>query len=78
MASLEVLQFIGLVTGQQRIGGTGVQIHHCYPGSMEVVDKQECVPECEYSALTASAQDLSGNCQSANSMTVSRARPVSS
>ncbi len=28
-----------------------------------MVDKQECAPECEYSALTASAQDLSGNCQ---------------
>jgi molybdopterin-synthase adenylyltransferase len=63
VASLEVLQFIGLVTGQSRIGGIGAQIYHCYPGSIEVIDKQECSPECEYSALTALAQDLSGNCQ---------------
>lgn len=66
VASLEVLQFIGLVTGQPRIGGTGAQIYHCYPGVTEVIEKQKCVSECEYSALTASAQDLSGNCQLTN------------
>jgi hypothetical protein len=69
VASLEVLQFIGLVTGQQRIGGIGAQIYHCYPGNIEVIDKRECVPACEYAALTASAQDLSGNCQHADPMT---------
>jgi len=63
VASLEVLQFIGLVTGQPRIGGIGAQTYHCYPGTIEVADKQECSALCEYSALTASAQDLSGNCQ---------------
>jgi molybdopterin-synthase adenylyltransferase len=78
VASLEVLQFIGLVTGQSRIGGTGPQIYHCYPGSMEVIDKQDCAPECEYSALTASAQDLSGNCQPANSRSMPRTCPASS
>ena len=62
VASLEVLQFIGVVTGQLRIGGIGAQIYHCYPGNIEMLDKQECAPACEYSALTASAQDLSGNC----------------
>ncbi len=61
VASLEVLQFIGLVTGQSRIGGIGGQIYHCYPGSTELIDKQECLQECEYEALTASTQDLSGN-----------------
>jgi hypothetical protein len=78
VASLEVLQFIGLVTGQPRIGGTGPQIYHCYPGSIEVVDKRECAPECEYAALTASAQDLSGNCQPANLINVPRACIASS
>lgn len=71
VASLEVLQFIGLATGQPRIGGTGAQIYHCYPGVTELIEKQECVSECEYSALTASAQDLSGNCQLAASVIAS-------
>ena len=61
VASFEVLQFIGLVTGQSRIGGLGAQIYHCYPGNMEVLDMQKCGQDCEYTALTASAQDLSGN-----------------
>jgi hypothetical protein len=61
VASLEALQFIGLVTGQLRIGGIGAQIYHCYPGSIELIDKQACAQECEYAALAASAQDLSGN-----------------
>ncbi len=78
VASLEVLQFIGIVTGQPRIGGIGAQIYHCYPGTIEVIDKQECASACEYSALTASAQDLSGNCQHANSMTSPFAYPASS
>lgn len=65
VASLEMLQFIGLVTGQQRIGGTGAQIYHCYPGNIEVSNEQGCSPSCEYAELTASAQDLSGNCKPA-------------
>lgn len=63
VASLEMLQFIGLVTGQSRIGGIGAQIYHCYPGSTELIDRQACMQGCEYEALTASAQDLSGNFQ---------------
>ncbi len=61
VASLEVLQFIGLVTNQARIGGVEAQIYHCYPGSTEFIDKQACAQGCEYAALTASAQELSGN-----------------
>ena len=61
VASLEMLQIIGLVTGQSRIGGIGAQIYHCYPGSTEIMGEKECAQECEYVALTASAQDLSGN-----------------
>ncbi len=78
VAAHEVLQFIGVVTGQSRIGGTGAQIYHCYPGNMEVVDSQDCVQGCEYTALTGSAQDLSGNCKLANSTTVPNACTASS
>lgn len=61
VAAHEILQFIGLVTGQSRIGGVGAQAYHCYPGTMEIVPTHECVQGCEYALLTASAQDLSGN-----------------
>jgi molybdopterin-synthase adenylyltransferase len=63
VASLEVLQFIGLVTNQIRIGRSGAQIYHCYPGITEVLVQCACDLECEYMTLTASAQDLSSNCQ---------------
>lgn len=58
VAAHEVLQFLGLVTGQQRIGGIGAQVYHCYPGCMEVIAEQSCSPGCEYATLTASAADL--------------------
>lgn len=61
VASHEVLQFIGLVTGDQRIGGVGPQFYHCYPGIMEVSHDTCCSNDCEYAALTASACDLSPN-----------------
>jgi len=61
VAAHEVLQFIGLVTGQPRVGGTGAQTYHAYPGCMEVVAHEECLADCEYAALLASAADLSPN-----------------
>jgi hypothetical protein len=61
VAAHEVLQFIGLVTGDQKIGGQGPQTYHCYPGIMEVSDIKECKHDCEYSKLTATATDLTGN-----------------
>lgn len=61
VAAHEVLQFIGLVTGEQRIGGKSAQMYHCYPGVMEQVKESNCSTECLYSQLTASACDLSGN-----------------
>lgn len=64
VAAHEVLQFIGLVTGQPRIGGVGAQMYHCYPGQMEVLPGGSCGPDCEYAELIASAADLSGNCVS--------------
>jgi hypothetical protein len=60
VAAHEVLQFVGLVTGQRRVGGAGAQVYHCYPGTMEV-HEGVCRPECAYSALLAAAADLRGN-----------------
>jgi hypothetical protein len=48
---------VGLVTGLERVGGIGPQMYHAYPGCMEVREAV-CEDECEYQALTASAQDL--------------------
>ncbi|OFW79946.1 MAG: hypothetical protein A2201_01380 [Alicyclobacillus sp. RIFOXYA1_FULL_53_8] len=61
VAAHEILQFVGLVTGDQRIGGVGPQFYHCYPGIMDVSLDTRCSNDCEYTALTASAQDLSPN-----------------
>lgn len=62
VAAHEVLQLVGLVTGEVGVGGIGAQTYHCYPGKMEVVPVGTCAPGCEYAALTASAADLGGNC----------------
>lgn len=66
VAAHEVLQLVGLVTGEDRVGGIGAQTYHCYPGTMEVLPSGACVPGCQYAALTASAADLSGNCNEAS------------
>jgi len=58
VAAHEVLQFVGLVTGVQRIGGTHPQFYHCYPGEMVALHQDSCVPECEYKAITSSASQL--------------------
>lgn len=62
VAAHEVLQMIGLITGDPRIGGEGPQTYHAYPGMMEVALGALCHPECEYAELTATATDLSGHC----------------
>lgn len=64
VAAHEVLQFVGLLTGLQKIGGTGPQMYHCYPGEMEVLRVERCNEGCQYQALTASACDLTGNYKS--------------
>lgn len=64
VAAHEVLQFVGLLTGLEKIGGTGPQMYHCYPGTMEVLKVDRCHHGCQYRALTASACDLTGNCRS--------------
>jgi hypothetical protein len=61
VASHEVLQFVGCVTGIERIGGVGPQTYHCYPGTMEVRRRSNCEPECDYCRLTAGGANLSGN-----------------
>ncbi len=61
VAAHEVLQFVGLVTGQRRVGGAGAQRYRCSPGTMEVHEGGVCRPDCGYAALLASAADLRGN-----------------
>ena len=62
VAAHEVLQLVGLVTGEERLGGVGAQTYHCYPGRMEVASGGSCTEACGYAGLMASAADLSGNC----------------
>lgn len=61
VASHEVLQLVGLITGHQRIGGTGPQSYHTYPGVMELLAVRSCDPDCAFAELTASAADQSPN-----------------
>jgi len=51
---------VGLITGEERIGGVGPQMYHCYPGEMRADRTQPCLPKCEYAALTATAPLLEG------------------
>lgn len=55
VAAHEVLQLVGLVAGNARIGGTGPQTYHAYPGVMEVSAVTHCQDDCDVSGLTASA-----------------------
>jgi hypothetical protein len=57
VAAHRVLQMVGVVTGLERVGRIGPQMYHAYPGCMEVREGG-CEDECEYRAVTASAQDL--------------------
>ena len=61
VAAYEVLQLVGLVTGLTRIGGVGPQSYDCYPGTMKVQKDAICDDDCEFTALTATAVDLSPN-----------------
>jgi hypothetical protein len=55
VASHEILQLVGLVTGNPRIGGTGPQMYHAYPGVMEVGEVGLCEDGCDIAPLTGSA-----------------------
>lgn len=59
-AAHEVLQFLGVVTGIQRLGGNGPQFYHCYPGEMEVLSLEECQRECELPTLIGKAVEPLG------------------
>jgi hypothetical protein len=60
VAAHEVLQLVGLLTGFERISGTGPQHYQGYPGVMEV-SSFVCEAACDYRALAASAADMHGN-----------------
>ena len=64
VASHEVLQLIGLLTGMPRIGGIGAQTYQAYPGEMTVT-QNACRQDCEFAALTAAVADLSPNLRTA-------------
>ena len=64
VAAHEVLQLVGLVTGQSRIGGAGAQTYDAFPGAMKVERERICGEDCEFAELTATVADLSRNLQS--------------
>jgi hypothetical protein len=53
VASHEVLQLVGLVTGKARIGGIGPQHYHAYPGRMDVEPLKACSGDCDVLESTA-------------------------
>jgi molybdopterin-synthase adenylyltransferase len=59
VASHEVLQLVGLITGNPRIGGIGPQTYHAYPGEMDVEELRLCDADCDIAPLTASASGIS-------------------
>ena len=67
VAAHQTLQFVGLVSGMPRIGGTGPQHYAAYPGTMTVTDISGCAPDCEVNELTATAVDLTDNLPAARS-----------
>lgn len=57
VASHEVLQLVGLVTGNPRIGGIGPQTYRGYPGRMDVEATKTCELDCDINDITAVACD---------------------
>jgi hypothetical protein len=57
VASHQVLQLVGLVSGNERVGGRGPQTYHAYPGTMEACDTITCLPDCDIQPLTALAHE---------------------
>ncbi|HZR02985.1 MAG TPA: ThiF family adenylyltransferase [Burkholderiales bacterium] len=57
VASHQVLQLVGLITGNERVGGRGPQTYHAYPGVMEIRDTSSCLPDCDIQPLTAIAHE---------------------
>jgi molybdopterin-synthase adenylyltransferase len=63
VAAHEVLQLVGLLTGMTRVGGTGPQSYHAYPGEMKV-SRPTCTADCDFAGLTGTAADQSVNIRS--------------
>jgi len=59
VASHEVLQLVGLITGHQRVGGALRAITPS--GVMELLAVRSCDPDCAFAELTASAADQGPN-----------------
>jgi len=55
VASHQVLKLVGLISGNERVGGIGPQTYHAYPGVMEVKSPEVCSPDCDIQPLTAFA-----------------------
>jgi len=57
VASHQVLQLAGLISGNERVGGLGPQIYHAYPGLMEVRHTGSCMADCDIEPLTTYAHE---------------------
>lgn len=57
VASHQVLQLVGLISGIDRVGGRGPQTYHAYPGTMEVSETSSCSSDCDIQTLTALAHE---------------------
>jgi hypothetical protein len=57
VASHQVLQLAGLISGNERIAGRGPQTYHAYPGTMEVGNTTPCRADCDIQPLTALAHE---------------------
>ncbi|MGA7087945.1 MAG: ThiF family adenylyltransferase [Candidatus Dormiibacterota bacterium] len=53
----QVLQLVTLLTDMPRIGGSGQQRYHAYPGTMSVA-QMICEADCPFTSITALATDL--------------------
>ena len=58
VASHQLLQAIGMIAGNARVGGVGPQTYHAYPGKMEVTPTDQCTSECDVASLTSTACSL--------------------
>ncbi|MEX6428423.1 MULTISPECIES: ThiF family adenylyltransferase [Ferrimicrobium] len=63
VAAHEILQLVGLISGNNRIGGTGPQRYRAYPGRMDVKSVGQCHPDCDISPLTATAVPIIADLQ---------------
>lgn len=63
VASLEILQLIGLISGNTRVGGIGPQRYRGYPGRLDVEPAGYCSSECDISPLTATAGPIVADLQ---------------